>query len=211
MELAETNRMLRLYKEGIHQLKEALEIYKRRHDAEGQAKCWCFLGWSLLADGQLGAAEEAASHAIKLLTDQGREYWVCRSRRLLGHIYRSEGKRGKAIEHFEAAIGIASPFDWHDQLFWIHNALVELFCDTSQFNNAQSHIERAKSHTVDDVYKLGRAMGQQAWIWYRQGRLEEAKAESLCAFEIFEKLGATAELPVFRRRHREIELAMERR
>jgi hypothetical protein len=86
-----------------------------------------------------------------------------------------------------------------------------LFCDENEFDNAQSHIEQAKSHAVDNAYKLGRAMDQQAEIWYRQGRLEEAKAEILCALETFEKLGATAELPWSRSILRKIERAIERR
>ena len=210
-QLANANRMLRLYEEGIQRSKEALEIYERLHDSEGQGRCWDSLGWLLLDDGQLGAAEEAGSRAIKLFLDQGREYWVCRSHRLLGNIYRAMGERGKAIQHLQAAIGIASPFDWHDHLFWSHRALVELFCDGNEFDNAQSHVERSKLHVVDDVYKLGRAMGLQAWVWYQQGKLEEGKAEILCAIETFEKLGATADLPWSTSILRDIERAIERR
>ena len=207
--LSDANRMLLLFKEGICQSKEALEIYERLGDAEGQGKCWNYLGRLLLDAGQPGAAEEAASHALKLFLDQGREYWVCGSHRLLGDIYQAKGERGKAIQHLEAAIGIASPFDWHHHLFWIHFTLAELFCDENEFDDAQPHIERAKSHAVDNTYNLGRAMDQQAWIWYRQGRLGEAKTEILCALEIFEGLGATAGLPRFRYRLRQIELATE--
>ena len=58
-ELANTNRMLCLCGEGIQQLKEALEIYERLGDAEGQGKCWNYLGWLLVNDEQLEAAEEA--------------------------------------------------------------------------------------------------------------------------------------------------------
>ena len=208
---ADSNRLLGLYKEGIRQSKEALEIYERLGDAEGQAKSWNRLGWSLLGDQQLGAAEEAASHALKLSLDQHREFWVCDSHHLLGEIYQAKGERGKAIRHLEAAIGIASPFGWDNELFWIHHSLAVLFCNAGEINNAQSHIERAKSHAVDDAYSLGRAMDQQAEIWYYQGRLEEAKAESLGALEIFEKLGVTAGLPTFRSRLQTIERAMERR
>jgi len=185
-----------------------LEIYKRLGDAEGQAKCWNYLGRSLLDDGQLGAAEAAASHALKLFLGQGREYWVCSSHRLLGEIYRVKGENGKAIQHLEAAIGIASPLDWHNSLFWTHLSLAVLFRTKNELDNAQFHIERAKSHAVDDAYNQGRAMDWQAEIWYRQGRLEEAKAEILCALETFEKLGATEDLPWSRSRLQRIERAI---
>ena len=209
--LANANRLLRLYEEGIQQSKEALEIYERLRDAEGQGKCWDSLGWSLFDDKQLGAAEEAGSRAIELFLDQGREYWVCRSHRLLGEIYRFKGESGKAIPHFEAAIGIASPFDWHGHLFWINYSLSVLYLDEEESDNAQSHIGQARLHATDDTYKLGRAMEWQAFIWYRQGRLEEGKAEALRALETFEKLGAIADVSLSRSTLEKIERAIERR
>ena len=211
MRLGDANRMLRLYEEGIRQSKEALEMYERFGDAEGQAKCWSSLGRVLLGDKQLEAAEEAGSRAIELFLDQGRGYWVCGSHRLLGRIYQSKGEIGKAVEHFEAAIGIASPFNWHRDLFWIHFSLAELFLNKGEFDNAQSHVEEAKPHTVDDAYSLGRVIHLQAQVLYRQGRFEEAKAEILCALETFEKLGATADLSSSRSILRKIERAIEQR
>ena len=210
MHLGSANRMLDLYEEGIRRSKEALEIYERLEDAEGQAKCWNILGWLLLDNRQLDAAEEAGSRAIKLFLDQGRELWVCKSHRLLGCIYQYKGEPGKAIDHFEAAIRIASPFDWHDELFWTHFALAVLFCDKNEFGNAQTHIERAKSHAIDNALQLGCATDQQASIWYHQGRLEEGKAELLRAIETFEKVGATADASRSRDNLREIERAIER-
>ena len=194
MQLGSANRMLHLYEEGIRRSKEALEIYERFGDAEGQGKCWNYLGRLFLDDEQLNAAEEAGLRAIKLFLDQGREFWVCASHRLLGDIYQSKGEIGKAVEHFEAAIRIASPFGWHDELFWIHYALAELFLNKNEFDNAQSHIERAKLHAIDDAFELGRAMEWQAQIWYERGWIEQANAEAQCALEAYEKLGATAEL-----------------
>ena len=179
-ELANTNRMLCLCGEGIQQLKEALEIYEQLGDAEGQGKCWNYLGWLLVNDEQLEAAEEAASRSIKLL-DQGREYWVCKSHQLLSRIYRSKDERGKAIEHIEAALGIASPFEWHDQLFWIYYSLARLSC----------------------------AMELQVWIRYQRGQVEEAKAEAHCALETFEKLGVTTGVAWCRGFLREIEPEVE--
>ena len=209
MHLGDANRMLRLYGEGTRQSKEALEIYRRLSDAGGQGKCWIYLGRLLLDDGQLDAAEEAGSRAIDLFQDQRREYWVCNSHRLLGDICRPKGEIGKAIQHFQAAIGIASPFDWHQQLFWTHISLAELFRQNNKFDSAQSHVEQAKPHAVDNTHRLGRAMAQQADIWYRQGQLEEAKAEMLCALETFEKLGATVELLWYGPVLQEIERAIE--
>ena len=192
-ELADANRMLGLYVEGIDQSTEGLGICKWLRDTEGQAKCWNCLGWLLLDDKQLDAAEGAGVHAMDLFSVQGRQFWVHDTHLLLGHIYRSKGERANAIRHLEQALKIAS-LDWHDQLFWTHFSLAGLFLDASEFSDSQYHIERAKAHAVNDAYNLGRAMDQQARIWYQQSRLEEAKAEASGALETFEKLGATAEL-----------------
>ena len=210
-QLIYANRMLGLYEEGIQRSREALEIYERLGDAEGQAKSWRYLGWVLLDNRQLDAAEDAASHALKLSLDQGREYWVCNSHRLLNEIYQSKGDRRKAIHHSEAALEIASPFDWHYQLFWIHYSLASLFYSGNEFDDSQSHIERAKAHTDNDTYNLGRAMILQAQVRYQRGRLEEAKAEVLCALETFEKHGATREQGQCRDLLREIELTPDPR
>ena len=48
--LARTNWMPRLYDEGAQQSKEPLEMYERLGNAEGQAKCWNYLGWFFSVD-----------------------------------------------------------------------------------------------------------------------------------------------------------------
>ena len=193
-DLVRANRSLGLYEEGKQRSREALEIYERLGDVEGQGKCWVYLGWLLFSYPRLDAAEEAAGHALKIFLDQGREYWICDSHRLLGEIYRFRREEGKSIHHSEAALKIASSFGWHVQLFWIHHSLAWLFQDVNEFDSADIHIEEAKPHAVDNPYYLGRTMEQQAWVWYQQGRLEEAKAEVLRALETFEKLGATSDV-----------------
>lgn len=45
----------------------------------------------------------------------------------------------------------------------------------------------------------------QAWVWYRQRRLEEAKTEALCAFDAFEKLGVVKGAERVRGRLRQID------
>ena len=193
-DLSNANRGMGLHKEGIQEVNEALEIFERLGETVKQAECLTCLAWLLYEGEQLDAAEEAASHAIDLLLEKGQQFLVCRSHRVLGNIYRSKGKREKAIHHLEVALGIASPFNWHDELFWVHYSLAELFFDGDGFNDAHAHVERAKSHTVDNAYLLGRAMELQANFWYEQHQLEEAKSEVLCVADVYEKLGAVQDL-----------------
>ena len=188
--LSSTNRVLGLREEGIQQAREALEIYERLGDTVGQAECLIDLAYVLCIDDQPDAAEEAAFRAIDLLPEKGQQFRVCQAHRALGDIYCNKGEAEKAIHHFEVAIEIATPFNWDDHLYWAHYGLARVFRGQGRFDDAQPHIERAKSHTVKASYNLGSAMRLQALVWYEQDRLEEARCEALRAADIFEKLGA---------------------
>ena len=197
-ELSAANRELDLYEEGIPQAEEALEIFKRTGNTMWQMQCSSDLSRMLFDCGQLDAAEDVATRAIDLVPEQGQELLVCRFHRTLGQIYKSRGEREKAIHHFETAIGIASPFNWHDTLFWNHFCLAELFQGEGKFDKANTHIEQVKSHAADNEFLLGRAMHIQAEVWYQQLRLEEAKSEASHALDIFEKFGAAKEAGICR-------------
>ena len=194
--LSHVNRMLGLHEEGIQQAREALEVYKRFGDTVGQAECLHDLAWLLLHDDQLAAAEDSASRTIDFLPEKGQEYLLCKSHRGLGMIYDSKGEKEKAIGHLVTALRTASLFDWQDELFWIHYTLALLFSAEGEFDDANAHIVQAKLHAVDTPYKQGRAMNVQAWIWYRQRKLEDAKIEVLGVVEIYEKLGAARDVGV---------------
>ena len=193
-ELFDANRLVGLYEEGIQEVKEALEISERLGGIVEQARSLQYLARLLYEDEQLDAAEEAASGATDLLLEKGEQYLICGSHRVLGRIYRSKGEREKAIHHFEAALGIASPFDWHDELFWAHYELAELLFAGDESGDVHAHVERAKSHAVDNAYSLGRAMELQANFWYKQRRFEEAKSEVLRAADVYEKVGAARDV-----------------
>jgi len=182
-----------LYEEGIQEVKEALGIYEQLGEPVKQAECLQYLARLLYDDERSDAAEEAASRAISLFLEKGEQFLVCGSHRVLGNIHHSKGEREKAIHHFEAALEIASSFNWHDHLFWVHYALAHLFSDEDEFDDAHAHIGQAKSHAVDNVYFLGRAMELQADFWYRKHRFEEAKAEVLRAAAAYEKVGAATD------------------
>ena len=205
--LSDVNRLLGLHEEGIRQAKEVLEIFERNGDTTMQAECLYGLAWTLLADQQLDAAEDAASRAIDLISEAGQEPPLCRLHRVLGNIFRYKKKKKEAIHHFETALRIASTFNWHNELFWIHFGLAHLFLGEDEFDDANPHIEQAKSLGVSDPYSLGRAMELQALAWYIQLRLEDSKSEVLRALEIFEELGSAGDAGNCRRLLRDVERA----
>ena len=196
--LCGANRLLGHYEEGIRQAKEALEISERVGYTKGQAQCLNKLAGLLFDDKQLDAAERAASRAMDLLPEKGEEFLACDLRLLLGDIYRSKGEKKKALHHFEKALEIASPSNWDEIQFWLHYSLAELFRDEREFDDANTHVEQAKSYAGDGSYRLGRAVHLQANIWYRQHRLEDARSEVLHALEIYEKCGAASDARVCR-------------
>ena len=208
--LADVNRNLELHEEGIQQVKEALDIFKTIGDTPQQIQCSNDLACLLFENRQLDAAVDVASRALDLVENDD-EYLVCRIHGTLGNIYRSGKEKTKATHHFEMAIGIASPLNWHDQLFWYHFALAMLFREEDEFDEATTHVELAKSHALDDVFKLGRARQMQAGIWYLELRLEEARLEALQALEILEKLRAERDAGDCRELLRKVELAIEDR
>jgi tetratricopeptide (TPR) repeat protein len=207
-QLSEANRFLGLSKEGIQQAQEALEILERVNDTEGQVDCSSDLAWLLFDDKQLDAAKGTASRAIDLISEGSNDYTLCDLHRLLGLIHESKGEKEKAIHHFQAALGIASPPNWHHELFWNHYNLANVYCDQDRFNDANIHIEQAKLHAARDTYELGRGMKMQADIWYRQRRLEEAKVEALHALENCEKLGNAGDARRCKDLLQKVELAM---
>jgi len=192
--LSDVNRVIGLHEEGISQVKEASEIRGRLSDTPGQANCLVRLALLLCSDKQFDAAEEAAFRALNLLPKEGHQFKVCQPHRALGNIYKSKGDTEKAIHHYEVAIGIASPFDWHDVLFWLHYELAGLFLNEGRSDDAHAHIERAKLHTAGSAFLLGYATEWQARVWRDQDRLGEAKSETLRALDIFEKLGAAEDV-----------------
>jgi tetratricopeptide (TPR) repeat protein len=206
--LSDVNRHLHLYKEGIWQVNEALEIYGRGGNTGGQIQALDQLAWLLFDDKQLDAAENAASRGIGLASGKGEEFSVCQLHRTLGQICGSKGDKEKAIHHFETALGIASPLNWHEILFWTRFGLAELLLVEGAFDDASAHTELAKSNAVNDAYKLGCAMQMQADIWYQQRRPEDAKSEALRALEIYERSGAAADARICRNLLRKIERAV---
>ena len=192
MRLSGTNRMMRLYEEGIQQAGEASEIFVRLGEVVKQVGSLISLAGLLCEANQLSAAEEAGLRALDLLPEKGEEYYVCGAHRVLGEIYQFKGETKKAIRHLEAALGIASSLNMVYPLFWVNWSLARLFFAQGKFDDAQAHLEHAKPHAADDPYLLARAMQQQACLWYLQGRFEDAESEALHALDAFEKLGAAS-------------------
>ena len=196
--LSYVNQQLGLCKEGIQQANEALEISERLGDIFTQACSLHSLAWSLYQDQQLDTAEEVALKSISLLQEKGDQHLVCMCHYLLGKIHSSKGGTEEAVNHFEAALSVMTSSNWQYGLFWIHHSLAWLFSNQDRFNDAQAHIEHARSHTVNDTYLTGEAMYLQAWCWYCQGKLGNARLEVLHATDVYEKLGAARNLEACR-------------
>ena len=164
-------------------------MYERMGDIAGQAECLNQLSQVFLDDGQLDAAEDATYHGINLM-ERGQEYDLCQFHQVLGDIYESKGEKEKKIHHFKIAIRIASPPNWHSELFWIHYQLSILFRCEDNLGNANTSIEQAKSYVNNDPYNLACAMHVQALVWYLQDKLEASKLEALDALKIYEEIGS---------------------
>ena len=210
--LSDVNLFMRLYKEGIQQGKEALELSERLGDVAEQAQCLIHLAWPLISDRQLDAAEAAASRAIGLLPEKGEQFLVCKSHHVLGGVYRFKNETEKAARHFRIALRIASPFNWSNLSFTIHHSLADLVFNEGRPDEAQAHIERAKWHAVNghDTYLLACAMWTQARFWRKQHRFEDAESEALRALDLFEKFGATNEVEGVRKLLRRIDRGIRR-
>jgi tetratricopeptide (TPR) repeat protein len=151
--------MLHLTKEGIQQAKEALQIYERLNDVWGQARSLCRLALFVAMMGSSDAAEGDCIQVIDRFLGKGEQFEVCECYRLLSEICRSKGETEKAIDHLKAALEIASSFNWHFQLLWIHYSLADLSFDKGRFDDAHAHIELAKSHAVQRRIPSGSSGG----------------------------------------------------
>ena len=207
--MSSVNRTLHLFEEGIDQVEEALAIYARLDDVSGQARSLSRLALLLHDDGQLDAAEDTASQVINNFSGS-EQFEVCLCYRILGHICDSKHETESAIDHFKTALGIASPFNWHDLLFWTYTSLADLFINEDRFDDAHAHIEHARSHAVNDVYNLGSVVKLQAQFWYRRQKFGEARSAASHAADVFERLGATNDAEDCRSLLRRIENAERR-
>ena len=208
---SEANRSLGFYEDGIREAREALEIYEQLNNTGGQAQCLTQLAQLLHEDNQLEAAEESISRAITLLrNDDDEQFLVCQSHFILGDIYRSKGDREKAIQHLEISLGIASPHDWHHEMCMGHGTLSAIFCDMRRFDDADSHLERAKFHTTNNAFDSANFLVQQSYVRYHQGRLGDAVSGCSHAADAFEKLGAAREADDCRTIIRDISAEMDK-
>ena len=205
-DLSDVNRRMGLYEEGIQQAKEAYEIGEQLGDAATQAECLKKLASLLREDNQLDTAEEAAIHAIDLIGENGDKFLLCESHRVLGDIYDDKLEGEKAIHHFETASLIASSLDHTVGLFWIHYRMAQVYSGEGEFEDAQTHLDRARSYAADNMYLLAHAGQQQARLWGLQGVFQGASDQALKVIEVFESLGAANDAEATRKFLREIEI-----
>ena len=160
--LGKANRRLGLPKEGILLVKEGLKACEHLNDTREYADTLVSLAYLLHADNQLDAAEEAATQVIDFSLDKDEQYLACYSHHVLGYINGSRGHAGKAIDHFETAIGIAASINWREGEFYVLESLVSALIAEGRFDYARVRVERAKSLVANNKYLLGRVMRLRA-------------------------------------------------
>ena len=196
--LAETNRKMGFRREGIPQAREASQMFERLGNTVRQARSLITLAWLLLYDNQPDAAEEIASNAIGLFPEKGEERQTCAAHRALGSIYKAKGETEKAIHHCEVALGIASSFKMTREQFWAHFSLMLIRSGQDKLDDAQVHAEKARSLAAS-TYLFARAMDQQARLWIKLDRFEDARSEASRALDTFERLGAAGDVKCTKR------------
>lgn len=120
-----------------------------------QAQCLFILTLLLLEDKQLDTPQrEPLPACTGLIPEKGNPFRLCRSHRLLGEIYRSKGEIRMAIQHLKAALELASSSNRHGQLFWVHYSLTQLSIHEGRLDDANTHLERDKSHMINNAHNL---------------------------------------------------------
>ena len=191
--LASVNRHLGLHKEGIPQVKEALEIYERLGDTAGRVESLQSLAMAFADSDQDDAAEEAASHAINLSSNGSGQSRACWHHHILSHICRSRGETEAAIGHLETALRISSSPNPQDEQIRILRCLVLQLIEGGRFEDARIHAERLEPYTVNDPLSLGLVVLTRVCVWYGQGRFEEVKSEVSRTIGVYEKMGVSVD------------------
>jgi hypothetical protein len=153
--LSETNRIMGLHGEGIQQVEEASEICGRLGDAVEQAHCLITLIRFLRDDKQFDAAEEAALRAIDLVPGRDELFLVCHYITFLAGYIDPRARSGKPFTISRQLSGLRLLSTWHHFLFGIHSELGALFLHECRLDDANAHLERAKSHAVDNTCETG--------------------------------------------------------
>ena len=88
--------------------------------------------------------------------------------------------------------------------------MAELLSDESRFDDTHAHVERTKSHTINDPYLLGYTVEQQARLLHDESRFKEAKSKALRTADIYRKIGAAKDVEDCKAILRSIEEKMEK-
>ena len=191
VDLAHANRFLFLHEEGIPQAKEALEIYERLNDTEGQADSLGCLAF-LYTQDSLTTAAEFSSRAVDLSSGKRQQSRICDYHLVLG--LGCDGDMEGQIGHLTKALDIALSLNSLEKQTLIFFHLIGLFIDADRLNEAQAHIERLKLKVINSPLEMAVTTMLQALVWYKEGRLDQAKSEALRGLDLYKKLGASGRL-----------------
>ena len=192
--LAGTNMTLRLRKEGILQLREALEINERLNNTAEQEYPLQLLAVLLAKEGQFDAAEEVASRIINLSSGEPSQYQLSWYHHALGRICDARGEKETSIFHHEKAVGIATSLNLRDEQISFLRCFVGTLLSYERADDAEVYLERLKSNGSIDPFSMGLAATVQSHILARQDRWREAQSEVSSTVGVYKKIGALGSL-----------------
>lgn len=192
LELADMNRVLGNYREGLTQAEEVLSTFRQSQNRLWEGRCLKVLAFLLNDSGQLDKAAQSAYQAIDLLSKEGDQLYVCKCNRVLGDVLYKSYQYQEAATHLDAAEATASLLGNRHEQFWVGSTMARLLFGKGDHDEAERCIDKMKGHAVElqNHRLLGRAMLLQARLWLAAGKHGAARSEVLLAMEEYEKIGA---------------------
>jgi len=160
-------------------------------DTEGQASSLRVLALLFAEDCQVDAAEEAASRAANISSDNPSKYQLPEHHHILGHIYYSRGEAAAAIDHLKTALELATSFSLQRIQASVLCCLLRVLLEEGRLDDARAHLE--KSDAVNHIDGLYLAAVIQVCVWRQQSRVEEAESEIWRVIDMCQKIGVPAD------------------
>ena len=171
-------------------IQETIAAFERAGDDAGLAQAWYLLGWvawlGCRADEAVKALEPSIRHAEAAGSERARGQAL---HLMVGAYLYGPVHAARAIERCEVVM--AQNAEQRRVAASTARALAGLYAQTGQFDRAHELIELDRTTTSDLGLRVAAAAAAElyGWVYYLEGRLEEAEAEYRRGLERFREMG----------------------